>query len=272
MKDGLQEENFIIKGSKKKQLGSAFLIALWLLVGLIGGFTGSFLYNVIAENTNIIVTPSTCVSESNSEILPTDKVVEKVADSVVDVSVQSSNRQFGGNVYSITSAGSGVVYSKDGYIITNNHVVKEANKIVITLKNGSKYVANIVGTDADNDIAVLKIDASNLNPVELEDYSKVKLGEETIVIGNPLGELSGTITDGVVSALSRTVNVDGKKMNLMQTCAEINEGNSGGGVFDREGKLIGIVIAKTAGDEVEGLGFAIPSNTVEKAVKNIINK
>ena len=87
-----------------------------------------------------------------------------------------------------------------------------------------------------------------------------------------MGELSGTITDGVVSALSRTVTVDGKKMNLMQTCAEINEGNSGGGVFDREGKLIGIVIAKTAGDEVEGLGFAIPSNTVKKVVEKIVQK
>ena len=271
MKDGLQEENFIIKGSKKKQLGSAFLIALCLIVGIIGGFGGSFLYNLVSENTNSLISPSICSSQDNSEILPTDKVVEKVADSVVDVSVQSSNRQFGGNAYSVMSAGSGVVYSKDGYIITNNHVVKEASKIIVTLKNENKYVANIVGTDADNDVAVLKIDANNLSPVEIEDYSKVKLGEETIVIGNPLGELSGTITDGVVSALNRAVTVDGKKMNLMQTCAEINEGNSGGGVFDREGKLIGIVIAKTAGNEVEGLGFAIPVNTVEKSVKNIIN-
>lgn len=271
MKYGLQDE-FIIRGSKKKQISNYFFITLCLLVGLIGGFGGSFLYNLLTENTASSSNPSVCVSQDNVISLPTDEVVEKVADSVVDVSVQSTTKQIGENTYSMMSSGSGVVYSKDGYIITNNHVVKDASKIVITLKNGRKYAANIVGRNAENDLAVLKIDANNLNPVEVEDYSKVKLGEETIVIGNPLGELSGTITDGVVSALNREVNVDGKKMNLMQTCAEINEGNSGGGVFDREGKLIGIVIAKTPGSEVEGLGFAIPSNIVQKTVDKIIQK
>ncbi|MBR1779187.1 MAG: trypsin-like peptidase domain-containing protein [Clostridia bacterium] len=260
----------MIKGAKK-QVNIFFVVVLCLVVGMFGGVGGSFLYNLIASDKDVEVFNSTSVSTSQerADVLSTDEVVEKVSDSVVDVSTQVITQMDSKN-YTLTSAGSGVVYSSDGYIVTNNHVIKGANKIIVTLKNGTKYAANIVGADAENDLAVLKVDAHNLHPVEIEDYSKVKLGEETIVIGNPLGELSGTITDGVVSALSRTVMVDGKKMNLMQTCAEINEGNSGGGVFDREGKLIGIVVAKTSGAEVEGLGFAIPSDTVKRVVEGLI--
>ena len=261
----LKNEAGNLKSRKNIFLKDGTLIIICCVLSLIGGIIGGSIFSSCYNNSSINVNS---MSVETSGELSTDEVVEKVADAVVDVSTQSGQQD--GSYYVSSSAGSGVIYSENGFIITNNHVIRNAGKITVTLKNGKCYSANIIGADADKDIAVLKINTNGLKVAEFEDYSRVKLGEETIVIGNPLGELGGTVTDGVVSSLNRDIELDGKRMKLLQTCAEINEGNSGGGVFNRNGKLIGIVVAKSTGDNVEGLGFAIPSDVVKSVVEKLI--
>ena len=169
--------------------------------------------------------------------------------------------------YVTQGAGSGIIISADGYIITNNHVIADtdngntlANSITVRMTNGSEYPATVVGTDADSDIAVLKIEATDLPAAIIGDSDKLAVGEEVLAVGNPLGELGGTVTNGIISALDREINVDGTKMNLLQTNAAINPGNSGGGLFNMAGELVGVVNAKSSGTGIEGLGFAIPVN------------
>lgn len=169
--------------------------------------------------------------------------------------------------YVTQGAGSGVIISADGYIVTNNHVIADtdngntlANSITVRMTDGAEYEATVIGTDADSDIAVLKIEADNLPAAVIGDSDKLAVGEEVLAVGNPLGELGGTVTNGIISALDREINVDGTTMNLLQTNAAINPGNSGGGLFNMAGELIGIVNAKSSGTGIEGLGFAIPVN------------
>lgn len=167
--------------------------------------------------------------------------------------------------YVTQGAGSGVIISADGYIITNNHVIASsdntlAKSITVRMTDGSEYKASIVGTDADSDIAVIKIEAEGLPAAVIGDSDKLAVGEEVLVVGNPLGKLGGTVTNGIISALDREINVDGTKMNLLQTNAAINPGNSGGGLFNMAGELVGVVNAKSSGTGIEGLGFAIPVN------------
>ena len=164
--------------------------------------------------------------------------------------------------YISQGAGSGVVFSADGYIMTNHHVIDGAQTITVTLRNGSSYPASIVGDDSMTDLALLKIDATGLTPAVIGNSDNLKVGQTAIAIGNPLGQLGGTVTSGIVSALDREIEIDGQTMNLLQTSAAINPGNSGGGLFDDDGNLIGIVNAKSSGSDIEGLGFAIPVNTV----------
>ena len=167
-------------------------------------------------------------------------------------------------------AGSGIVYSKDGYILTNNHVIDGASTIEVTLHDGTTYDATLVSTDEQSDVAVLKIDADNLTPVTLGDSSELNVGDLAVAIGNPLGTLAGTATDGIISGLEREITLEGKSMTLLQISASINPGNSGGGVFDQYGNLIGLVVAKSSGSDVEGLGFAIPVNTVKEVADSLI--
>lgn len=232
------------------------------LIAFFSGISGAIVYENYFKPQVSNVTPinnTVSTSSNNSGSLDTADTVEQVADSVVDVSAENS-------------VGSGVVYSKDGYIITNEHVIRNAKKLNVKLKNQKSYSASLVGIDSGNDIAVIKIKENSLKPVNFADFPNIRLGETTIVIGNPLGELSGSVTDGVVSAKERLVNVDGKQMKLMQTCAEINSGNSGGGVFRLNGELAGIVVAKSSGENLEGLGFAIPSNDVKNSVEKILRR
>jgi S1-C subfamily serine protease len=169
-------------------------------------------------------------------------------------------------------SGSGVIIRPDGYIVTNNHVISGANKIYVTLDDSEKeYTAKLIGTDSANDIAVLKIDASGLTPAKLGDSSSVTAGDMAVVIGNPLGELGDSVSAGIISSTARKITLENQEMTLMQTDASINPGNSGGGMFDSKGQLIGIVVAKSSGTDIEALGFAIPVNTVSKAVENIMN-
>lgn len=194
-------------------------------------------------------------------------IVRNVADSVVEIDTQNVVRS---HIRAIIQpgAGSGVIFSSDGYIITNNHVIVGTDgtlvdNITVRLRNGDEFEATIVGRDERTDLAIIKIEAENLTTARFGDSANLLVGELAVAIGNPLGNLGGTVTEGIISALNRDIVIDGEEMNLLQTSAAVNPGNSGGGLFNRYGELIGIVNAKPIGHGIEGIGFAIPSNQVK---------
>lgn len=210
------------------------------------------------------------LAKSTGSVLSIEEIVAKNENSVVAIETESVATDSWLRQYVTQGAGSGVIYSEDGYIITNNHVIEGANSIKVTLYNGKSYDATLVATDAQTDIAVIKINETGLTPVSMGSMDQVSVGSLAVAIGNPLGTLSGTATDGIISALEREITIDGKSMSLIQTSASINPGNSGGGLFDQYGDLIGLVVAKSSGSDVEGLGFAIPVDKVESVAKSLI--
>jgi serine protease Do len=169
------------------------------------------------------------------------------------------------------AAGSGFILTADGYIVTNFHVIDGSQKISVTLDSGKIFVASVVGSDSQNDIAVLKIDSQNLPTVVLGYSDDLEVGELAVAIGNPLGKLSGTVTAGIISALDREITIDNQTMKLLQTDAAINAGNSGGALFNSFGEVIGINTAKNAGTGIEGLGFAIPIDHAKPIIESLIN-
>jgi serine protease Do len=180
----------------------------------------------------------------------------------ITVEVVQSNPFYG--EYTAQGAGSGVIISEDGYILTNNHVIDGASSINVKLRSGESYSAQLIGKDADVDIALLKVDASGLTAATVGDSSTIGVGDKSVIIGNPLGTLGGSVTEGIVSAVDRTLDFDGKTMHLIQTDAAVNPGNSGGGMFNGQGELVGIVVAKstntTSGSTIDNIGFVIPIN------------
>ncbi|MDD5927262.1 MAG: trypsin-like peptidase domain-containing protein [Firmicutes bacterium] len=208
-------------------------------------------------------------SATGSE-LSVQEIIARNENSVVAISTESISTDTWLRQYITQGAGSGVIYSKDGYIITNNHVIEGASTIKVTLYDGSSYDATLVASDEQTDLAVIKIDKTDLTPVATGNMGGLSVGDLVVAIGNPLGTLSGTATEGIISALEREITLDGKTMTLIQTSASINPGNSGGGLFDQHGNLIGIVVAKSSGSDVEGLGFAIPCDKVSNVVKSLI--
>lgn len=198
-------------------------------------------------------------------------VSAKVTPSVVAVTTEqvTTNGYWGQFVES--GAGSGVVIREDGYIITNNHVVSGASSIKVTMSDDTEYTATVVGADSRSDIAVLKVDATGLTPAVIGDSDALAVGQTVLAVGNPLGVLGGTVTNGIVSALNREMNVDGTLMTLIQTNAAVSPGNSGGGLFSENGELVGIVNAKSRGENAEGLGFAIPINTAMATANDLID-
>ncbi len=209
---------------------------------------------------------------SSSGGLSVADVVSNVSSSVVEITTESLATSNFLQQYVTSGAGSGVILSTDGYIVTNNHVVSGASKITVTTKDGQSYNATLIGTDSKTDLAVLKVEAEGLNAAVLGDSDALQVGEDAIVIGNPLGQLGGTVTNGIISAKSRDVTIDGETMSLLQTNAAVNPGNSGGGLFDRSGNLVGVINAKSSGSDVEGLGFAIPINTARPVIEDLISK
>lgn len=207
---------------------------------------------------------------SSTESLSYKSIISKTSDSVVSITTESMSTDAWAQNYVTKGAGSGVIIQSNGYIITCNHVIEGASKITVTLKNKKTYTATVVGTDSDNDIAVLKIRATGLKAATYGNSSKLQVGDQVVAIGNPLGELSNTATTGIISALNRNLTIDRKKLNLLQTDASINPGNSGGALFNSSGNLVGIVVAKSSGSDVEGLGFAIPINKAAKIAKQLI--
>ena len=211
-------------------------------------------------------------NNTNKGSLSVAEVAAKAADSVVEINTETVSSSFYGGQRVSQSAGSGVILSADGYIVTNNHVVAGADSITVRTRDGKSYAANLVGTDPDTDLAVLKIEASGLTPAVLGSSDDLVVGETAVAIGNPLGELGGTVTSGIISALSRDVTIDNQTMTLLQTNAAINPGNSGGGLFNSNGELVGVVNAKYAKEGVEGLGFAIPINTAKPVIEQLISQ
>lgn len=187
-------------------------------------------------------------------------VAAAVKDSVVEITTEMATGNSYFQQFVQSGAGSGVIISADGYIITNNHVIEGSSKITVRLTDGTEYEAKLIGTDSQADIAVIKIEAENLAFAVIGDSSTLVVGEEVLAIGNPLGELGGSVTNGIISALDRELTIDGQTMRLLQTNAAINPGNSGGGLFNMKGELVAIVNAKSSGTGIEGLGFAIPIN------------
>lgn len=246
----------------------------WLAVTQMG--TGAPAEATVIQQSGETGTSSLSVV-SGGEGMTIAEVAAKASPSVVEVQVTGTQTSYGffGGTYTYTGAGSGVIISDDGYIITNNHVVEDVDSVIITTYDGKEYEASIVGADAKSDIAVLKVEATDLQPAVIGDSSKIQVGETAVVIGNPLGTLGGTVTDGIISATSREIILNNQAMNLIQTNAAINNGNSGGGLFDGNGNLIGIVNMKdsgmtSAGATIEGLGFAIPVNTAMDVARQLI--
>lgn len=200
------------------------------------------------------------------------QVVEMSAPSVVGIDVIVKGNSFFYGEYEAPASGSGVILTGDGYIATNNHVVSGASSITVTLNDDTEHEARLIGTDSRNDIAIIKIEGESFIPATIGDSNMLTVGDEVIAIGNPLGELRGTATDGIISAVKRAVNIDGTEMELIQTNAAISPGNSGGGLFDSNGRLIGIVNAKVSASSAEGLGFAIPINSVLTEINELMTQ
>ncbi|MBQ2967613.1 MAG: trypsin-like peptidase domain-containing protein [Clostridia bacterium] len=204
----------------------------------------------------------------------TQEIAAAVGPAVVGIENMGRGGYYGmyGSSEVTMGTGSGVVMTEDGYIITNYHVVEGATKVKVVTSSGETYDAKIIGVDEDSDLAVIKVEAKGLTHVTFGDSSAVTVGDKAIAIGNPLGtELMGTVTQGIISAVNRTVQIDNKAMTLLQTDAAINSGNSGGALINAYGEVIGINSAKMAASGVEGLGFAIPSNTVLEVVQDLID-
>jgi len=226
--------------------------------------------NNVANNTPNSAITQTGVN-TNGNGLSVAEVANLTAASVVEITTETVSTDLFMRQYVNEGAGSGVIISSDGYIATNNHVIDGASKITVRLTTGEEYEAKLIGTDAQTDVAVIKVQANNLKPVTYGNSDSLVVGETAIAIGNPLGQLGGTVTNGIISALDREIAIDSQTMTLLQTNAAINPGNSGGGLFNSKGELIGLVVAKAAESNVEGLGFAIPVNVVKEVVNSIID-
>lgn len=197
-------------------------------------------------------------------------MVDETAPSVVEVFTETKQVSSWFQEYVTEGAGSGVVLTEDGYIVTNHHVIDGASTIKVRLNSGQTYTAILTGTDEKTDLAIIKINASGLTAAKLADSSSVRVGDFVIAIGNLLGELGGTVTEGIISAKDREITIDGETMTLLQTSAAVNPGNSGGGLFNLDGELVGVVNAKSSGEDIEGLAFAIPANTVKEITQELI--
>lgn len=278
---------------KKNRTGAKVtaLILSCALVGGVMGFGGSALQNHLAaknadteeaQQASVVYEGSRETSviniaqiDTSKEMTPAEVYAQNV-NSTVGIRTSITTNYWGYQTQA-AAAGSGFILSADGYILTNYHVVEDSNSITVSLYDGTEYDATLVGCDESNDIAVLKIDAEGLTPVVLGDSDNLNVGDQVVAIGNPLGELTFSLTTGVVSALNREVTLSSNvTMNLIQTDCAINSGNSGGALFNLYGEVIGITNAKYSSSSssseasIDNIGFAIPLNHVKNIVKSII--
>ena len=275
------------KGTGRRIARSAVALVLAAAMGFAGGFVGAKFGGsgkVVIQQ----VAPSSTASSSDSADssiaaasstgtgLTTEQVADMVSPSVVVITTEQvvySQWSWYGQSQVESGAGSGVIISSDGYILTCAHVVSGASNITVSI--GDKdYPATLVGEDTTSDIAVVKVDATGLTPATVGNSDDLKVGESVMAVGNPLGELGGTVTSGIVSALNRSVSIQGSSsvntMSLIQMDASVSPGNSGGGLFNMNGELVGIVNAKSSDSDAEGLGFAIPVNDAVKVAQELL--
>ena len=275
------------KFNGKRVARSAVALVLAAAMGFAGGFVGAkfggsgkvVIQQVAPSSTADSVSGSdssiTAASSSGSS-LTTEQVADLVSPSVVVITTEQvvySQWSWYGQNQVESGAGSGVIISSDGYILTCAHVVDGASTITVTI--GDKdYTATLVGEDTTSDIAVIKIDADGLTPATVGNSDSLKVGQSVMAVGNPLGELGGTVTGGMISALNRSVTIQGSSsvntMSLIQMDASVSPGNSGGGLFNMNGELVGIVNAKSSSSDAEGLGFAIPINDAIKVAQELL--
>ena len=273
-----------MKRVKKDRLGLKFA-ALALSCALLGGAAGGGAVWAASRygggnesQIDVSSRPVTQValhSVDGQTVMSDAEVYAANVNSVVSIRTSATaGYNFFGQPVQSASAGSGFVLSKDGYILTNYHVVKGAETVTVTMYNGDEYNATYIGGEEDYDIAVIKVEAEDLQPVTLGDSATLNVGDHVLAIGNPLGELTFSMSGGMVSCVDRAINVDGTPFNMIQTDTSINPGNSGGPLFNQFGEVVGIVSAKYSqssnGTAVEGLGFAIPMNDVFSMVKDIM--
>ena len=266
------------KPKEKKYVTKGALIACMILTMILSSLLGAFISGADFSKTssdgraqrNDSELSQLDLGDATGSDLTVSQIVDKNENAVVEILMSGTQQNMWGQMQLVQGAGSGVIIKEDGYIATNYHVVQGANNVEVTLHNGDSYVAQIIGSDPSNDIAVIKIDAKGLTTATIGDSSTVDVGDLAVAIGNPLGQLGGTATTGIISALDRTLDVEGTTLTLMQTDAAINGGNSGGGLFNSKGELIGIVESKASAVGVEGLAFALPINTVAPIINDFI--
>jgi serine protease Do len=216
-------------------------------------------------------------NKAPGNLMRMEEAIAAVKDSVVEITTERVKSGFGSfSQYVVSGAGSGVIISTNGYIITNHHVIEDASNIIVRLTSGKEYPATLVGTDSKTDVAVISIipdEGDTLTAAVIGSSEKLLLGQTVIAIGNPLGKLGGTVSDGIISCLAREIAMEGSgTMTLLQTNAAVSPGNSGGGLFDLYGRLIGVVNAKSTGEGVEGISFAIPIDTAWDVANQLLDK
>ena len=268
---------------KKHHGGVGRVVALILSCAVISaacGFGGAILAQNGSRTGKTTVQQSNCTATTvnvkkvdGQTLMSPAEVYASTVNSVVSINCSAVSTNIFGQQTESASSGSGFIYTADGYIVTNQHVVANASSINVTLYNGDTYPATLVGSDSDYDVAVLKIDAKDLPAVTLGSSTDVNVGDTVMAIGNPLGELTFSMSQGIVSCVNRAINVEGTPFNMIQVDASINPGNSGGPLMNLYGEVVGIVSAKYssyANTTVEGLGFAIPINDVQSIIKDIM--
>ncbi|MCL1835211.1 MAG: trypsin-like peptidase domain-containing protein [Oscillospiraceae bacterium] len=294
----LQPPAYMPQKQKRRRMPTALIVTLTVVLLFASGFVGGFLTNRFARTDDSVRGPETSqqaefsppgdpfkgtetapqetsgpsISTANvgRQAMTIPEIAAAVRQSVVEIKTEFITRTGWMGNFIYEGAGSGVIISADGYIVTNNHVISGTESITVILHDGTEHEARLIATDPKADIAVLKIEADGLIPAVFGDSDGLVVGETAIAIGNPLGELGGTVTAGIISALDRDIDVDGETMTLLQMDAAVNPGNSGGGLFNSFGELIGIVNAKSGGYNIEGLGFAIPSNTAKSVISDLM--
>ena len=268
---------------KKHHRGIGRVVALILSCAVISaacGFGGAILAQngsrtgktTVQQSSRTATTVNVKKVDGQTLMSPAE-VYASTVNSVVSINCSAVSTNIFGQQTESASSGSGFIYTADGYIVTNQHVIANASSINVTLYNGDTYPATLVGSDSDYDVAVLKIDAKDLPAVTLGNSTDVNVGDNVMAIGNPLGELTFSMSSGIVSCVNRAINVEGTPFNMIQVDASINPGNSGGPLMNLYGEVVGIVSAKYssyADTTVEGLGFAIPINDVQSIISDIM--
>ena len=278
---------------KKQHRGGAWVVALALCFAILGGAIGGGTVWLLTHNntTSAGGSSSTTIQQGRHENVTVDineietgklmtaaEVYAKNVNSTVGIQTSITSTNLWGQQTTSAASGSGFILTADGYIVTNYHVIQNANSVTVSTYGGASYNAKIVGYDESNDLAVLKIEATGLSPVVLGSSEKLNVGDTVLAIGNPLGELTFSLTTGVVSALNREVTFSGGTvMDLLQTDCAINSGNSGGALFNLYGEVVGITNAKysgssSSGASIDNIAFAIPIDSVRAIVESIIEK